>query len=392
MASCRANDAPPIAAIPPGDSLLVETDGGLALVETPSGRVLATARPAAAAWDGSALAGSTADGLNVLDSRGRVAYAVPDAGGLGPRVVSPGGERVALATGAASPYRPQGRTETTISIVGRGGELERLTLPGCVEPEAFGLQGNLLYVLDYLPPTAPDRYRVRMVDLTTKQYSPLLTRDKALIPPGSEEEMRGEGRQGVYDEAHALLFTLYTHQPGHEHTRDLLRGARADAPDVHAFVHTLSLDGQFAYCIDLPAPFGEAPASAHAIAIARLSGVPFVVDIAHATVAEIDPQELTVRRVVAAAFPASDGPATVAVSPDGSRVFVGAGSQIHVLDRTTLAAVASWTPGGEVRGIVPGPQAVWVGSPGSIAALDPASGAVRTRSAVPGLTSLLRSV
>ena len=47
---------------------------------------------------------------------------------------------------------------------------------------------------------------------------------------------------------------------------------------MHAFVHTLSLDQCFAYCIDLPAPFGEGPAEGHAIAVGRSGGRPVVVD------------------------------------------------------------------------------------------------------------------
>ena len=104
-----------------------------------------------------------------------------------------------------------------------------MELPGNLEPEAFSAAGERLFVLDYLPPAAPDRYRVRMVNLATGKLEPLLTPAKSVVPPGAEEEMRGEGRQAVYDAGRQLLFTLYTHQPDHLHTRDLLAGARPGA-------------------------------------------------------------------------------------------------------------------------------------------------------------------
>ena len=115
-------------------------------------------------------------------------------------------------------------------VAGSAGQRSRVELPGNLEPEAFDITGQVLFVLDYLPPVAPDRYRVRVVDLHPRQLQPLFTRLKSVVPPGAEEEMRGEGRQAVYGTRKARqLFTLYTHQPEHEHTRDLINGAREDA-------------------------------------------------------------------------------------------------------------------------------------------------------------------
>jgi len=398
LAACRPDgpDDATRADIRPADLLLVATASGLALIDARDARVVAGPRHGIAAWDGSAIVAdehrTASTQIEVRGRTGALSYGVAMPGSLGARVVSPGGAAVALTSGSAeadTPFRPTGRNTTTIVIAGSGGERTRLTLPGCVEPEAFGTADQLLYVLDYLPPTKPDRYRVRLVDLATGQMQPLFTRDKKVIPPGAEEEMRGQGRQAVYASGHHLLFTLYTHQPDHQHTRDLLNsGARADAPHVHAFVHTLALDGQFAYCIDLPAPFGEGPAEGHAIALSRYGVNPIVVDAASGTVAQIDGTALTVSRT--ATFPNGGSPVAAAISPDDRTAYIGAGEAIHVLRSGVLTTVAQWRIPASVQGLAVSEDGsrLWVGQPDRALALDTASGREVDTVAIPGLTSM----
>ena len=241
LGACSPDRTPEAKAPPPPrlrDRLLVETAAGLAIVDVSTSRYLWEPGPGVAAYDGSGLAsvltvkGRTRITVGGLD--GKTVYGADAAGILSPRAVSPGGVKVALVAGSGdqpaartgSVYRPAGRRETTIVVVDSSGERYRLTVPGCVEPEAFATQSESLFVLDYLPPRAPDRYRVRVLDLATGKFHALSTRDKKPIPPGAEEEMRGQGRQAVYSPRHRMLFTLYTHQPDHQHTRDLL-AARA---------------------------------------------------------------------------------------------------------------------------------------------------------------------
>ncbi|MFD0741297.1 hypothetical protein ACFQ1L_04590 [Phytohabitans flavus] len=217
------------------------------------------------------------------------------------RVVSAEGRLVALA----SPAGP--RSRTTIAVADGSGERSRVDLPGNLDPEAFDVTGQYLFVLDYLPPTAPDRYRVRALNLRSGALEPLLNREKAVLPPGAEEEMRGQGRQAVYDAGRQQLFTLYTHQPDHVHSRDLLAGARDDAPHVHAFVHTLNLGARWAYCIDLPEPFGVRAAERHAIALSGDGQRLCVVDAVTSTVAVIDPTGLNVVSTMPLAAPTGEG-------------------------------------------------------------------------------------
>lgn len=353
--------------------------------------------------DGSRVIGTetTAAGTRVVTydpADGRVLSGGVLRGALTPRVCSVDGRLVALASGTSlagaggGPYRPVGRERTTIVVADSSGERFRLDLPGNLEPEAFSTTGDGLFALDYLPPTRPDRYRVRLIDLPERQLRPLYTRDKVPVPAGAEEEMRGDGRQAVYDPARKVLFTLYTHQPGHQHTRDLL-GARPGRPDVHAFVHTLHLEQMWAYCVDLPAPFGDSPAEGHALALGQRL---HVVSTADRLVATVDPDALTVSAVTpfdGAGTPAhASGEATAAVTADG-RLVIGAGDRISVLPAGGGRPSASWSVTPPVRGLTLGAAGdrVHVGLDGAVATYQLWNARELARIRVPGLVKLWRA-
>jgi hypothetical protein len=402
LGPCQPDGSAPVATAPrPPGLLLVETSTGLALVDTRDARMVAGPRSGVNAWDGSSIVSTAATGssgtrVEVRDRTGALRYNLDVAGALTPRVVSSEGHYLALASGSAAgstPYRPVGRAETTIVVAGPAGERVRLVLPGCVEPEAFAPQGNVLYVLDYLPPLQPERYRVRAVDLGTGSMQQLLTRDKRVIPAGAEEEMRGEGRQAVYAATRTTLFTLYTHQPDHVHTRDLIGGgARDGAPHVHAFVHSLNLDQGFAYCIDLPAPFGEGAAEGHAIALSASGDQPYVVDANSGTIARLDGANLTVDKT-AKALPGGPDHASAVVSPDGVKLFVGTGSVVHVVRTADLSAETQWTVKSPVRGLAVSPSGahLWVGQTHGVVALDASSGREVATVPIPSLTGIIRA-
>jgi hypothetical protein len=372
------------------DMLLYETAAGTAVLDANTGKPKIAEAAGAVSANGRWLAAATPEGTStrVTTKRtfaGDVVSSATLRGGLSTRAVSPDGRLVALVEGTAGdPYRPTGRTATTIVVADGSGERSRFKLPGCVEPEAFGGQTGQLYVLDYLPPTAPERYRVRMVDMASGAFLPLLTREKRVIPPGGEEEMYGEGRQAVFDGGLARLFTLYVHGGDHKHTGNLI-GVRPANPDVHAFVHALAVNEGWAFCIDLPAPFGDGPPESHAIARSNNGSRLHVVAAASGAVAALDPNGLTVLRV--GAFEASPGSASVTFDSTGERLFVAAGTRVTVLDAQSLTTVAAWPLRAAARGV--GASGVlYVGQPNEIIALDMADGAVRQRFRVAGLSTL----
>jgi hypothetical protein len=206
---------------------------------------------------------------------------------------------------------------------------------------------------------------------------------------GAEEEMRGEGRQAVFAPSRQTLYTLYTHQPDHQHTRDLLAGGRESA--VHAFVHTLNLTEGWAYCLDLPEEFGQGPTAGHALAVGADGRQLFVADLTSGRLAVADTEQLKVDRVVP--IPTGTGTAFAVVAPGGGSLFLGAGSVVRAVRLPELRVAASWEVGGEVRGLALSGDGsrLFVGLPGAVAWRDPGTGAERGRLAVAGLTGLRRT-
>jgi hypothetical protein len=304
-----------------------------------------------------------------------------DAGWL-PRVIAPGGALCALTRTAAT-ARPAARKRTPLLVISGAGRRE-YDLTGVVEPDAFTRDGTGLFVLEWLPPDAPDQYRVRRLDLATGVLQPLLTRDKSRVPPGAEEEMRGDGRQAVLSPDQAVLYTLYTHQPGHRHTRDLLAGRPGG---VHAFVHVLHLAQGWAYCLDLPEPFGAGPAEGHAVAVSADGQRLAVADVTSGTVAYAGTTALTIDRVVTVA--AGAGSASLAFAADQQRLLLGAGKTVTVLGPGATVA-ARWSVPADVRGLGLSGDAsrVYVGGADEVIWLDGATGTPRGRAPVAALTAL----
>jgi hypothetical protein len=316
--------------------------------------------------------------LGLTDGVASRSIAVGD--GWIPRVVSGDGGSCALGRTPAS-VRPAARASSPL-LVTADGRQRRYDLSGVIEPDAFTTDGAGLFVLEWMPASAPDRYRVRLLDLATGVLQPLLTRAKTPVPAGAEEEMRGDGRQAVLSPGRQVLYTLYTHQRGHQHTRNLISGRPSH---VHAFVHVLHLTERWAYCLDLPRPFGEGPAEGHAIAISPDGRRLAVVDTNSGSLAYADTEALTISRVVRR-FPVS-GAASLLFGPD---LLVGVGTEVTVLDSVTDKVKGNWPVPSAVRGLGLSRDGsrVYVGGAGEVVWLDARSGAVQGRAAVPGLTGL----
>ena len=379
LSGCRDE---PRRAVPVPDVVVAGTREGLVVLGGPHRRGLG--REAVTSADG-AIAGALGrddagrPALVRLDpATGELGRPLPLAAGWLPRVITADGANCALTRTAAA-----ARARTAIMVVS-GTEQREYELSGVVEPDAFTRDATGLFVLEWLPSTAPDHYRVRRLDLATGSLEPLLTRDKSPVPAGAEEEMRGDGRQAVLSPDRQVLYTLYTHQPGHLHTRDLLAGRSGG---VHAFVHVLHLAEGWAYCLDLPDPFGQGPAEGHALAVSadgqRLA-------IAHAMAGSVlyaDTAELAIDAT--AAVPAVAGAASLAFAPDGQRLLLGAGRTVTVL-KPGGPVQARWTVPAPVRGLGVSRDAarVYVGGADEVLWLDAATGGVRGRAPVSGLTEL----
>ncbi|MDY7083963.1 MAG: hypothetical protein SYR96_02540 [Actinomycetota bacterium] len=375
LAGCRSQKAP---ATPVPDVVLAGTPGGVVRLAGDGTRSLGTG--SVLSRDGAVAYAVEGESLVRIDAAtGAPLQKQSIGGGWVPRVVAESGRACVLTrTPAADP--PAGRTSTPVLVARAGGE-KTFDLPGCVEPDALTSDDRGLFVLDWLPAGRPGHYRVRLLSLGDGTVASLLTRDKRPIPEGAEEQMRGRGRQAVYLRDRQTLYTLYTHQPEHQHTRDLLGGTRSQ---VHAFVHVLHLSEQWAYCLDLPAPFGEGPAEGHALAVdgQRIA----VLDTASGSIAYASTESLAIEKV--ARTKAGGGRAALG-SGRGGRLFAADGTTVHVLDGGGVTD--TWELPGAARGLCLSPDGsrLYAGVASAVAWLDAASGALRGRAQVTGPVTVL---
>ena len=146
--------------------------------------------------------------------------------------MAPDGRWVALRTAnrdtANSPA-----TKLVVFDTTAGAVTHQLLLAGDVEPEAFSVDGALVFALAY----HGDFYRVQTIDLATGARNDTSDRDKT----SPAEDMHGHAIRGVLSSGRTLLATLYRN-PGDE--------------EEPAFVHVLDLEHTWSYCADLPQPFG----------------------------------------------------------------------------------------------------------------------------------------
>ncbi|MGK5681148.1 YncE family protein [Actinoplanes sp. URMC 104] len=391
LAGCREPKPAAAGPAPVPEVLLAGSRNGV--VRLSGGETRPIGARSAASRDGRAVYVADDDGLRRLDAAtGASLQEHKFGGGWVPRVVAESGDACVLATTPAT-EPPTGRTTSSL-LVTTGSLPQKFHLPGCVEPDAFTSDRTGLFVLDWLPAGKPDHYRVRLLDFADGKLYPLLTRDKQAVPAGAEERMRGRGRQAVHSPDRQTLYTLYTHQPEHQHTRNLLGGTRSH---VHAFVHVLHLTERWAYCLDLPDPFGHGPAEGHALAADGQHIV--VLDTASGSLAYAGAATMAIERVVR--IPAGGGLASLALGPDG-RVYAAAGSTVSVLDRGDDRVLDTWTLPSPARGLrlgralaagggtsPGGRRFLYAGGDDEVVWLDAASGRLAGRARVEGLTELL---
>lgn len=320
----------------PTEMLFIRTPTGIATLDPTAERITFQARNAVASHDWSRVYRTEIkQGFTHVSatepSLGEVASKWDVAGELDVKVVSADGTRAAL--GLPKPNGnayPAGRESTLIVIATEGqAEPRRLELPGNFEPEAFSRDGSGLFVIEYLPALAPDRYRVRLLNLNSAAVTAVSSPDSQL-----QESMKGTARTQAMSPDGNQLYTLYS-----------LDGQ----PTQGTFIHVLSLDQNWAHCIDLPPPLGVHTGTDVALTTSP-DGHIFVVDVGNGMIAEVDPsKQKVIRSERFVANPSGDKP-KVSVSEIG-RVFVGSGSRVISFDPKTLKAERSWRIGGNVSGV-----------------------------------------
>jgi DNA-binding beta-propeller fold protein YncE len=364
-------------ATPLTDFVVVDSPQGLVGFDFATRRPSFSSTPAVATADWSTLFTADSSTLSRLDARtGSVLDTRPVPAGLQPVAVSTDGTKVALAAPEeASTWPPVGRTSSRIAVADTSSQTPPriFDLKGNYEPDAFSTDDQTLFVLEYQPPSKPDRYYVRRLDLRTGAVSGVGSRSKVAVP---EENMRGTRRQHVLSPDHKTLYTLYTNQPDHLHSRDLAAGLTQSTGDVYAFVHVLSLSDGWAFCVDLPQPLGMGPAEAHAMALSPDGRWLFVVDRSSGAIVVVDAEQLDVRSTAKiGADPLADRAAAVVGRDD--TLFIGLANEIVGLNPRSLAVQqhipSPATP--NALGMSPDGQRLFVATADTLYALEATTGA-----------------
>ena len=313
------------AAVPPVDLLVLRGRRDARAVNAATGAVVSAAKNGLPTPAGALLVGTSTTGrLSLVDTRtGETTAAGGARAGLVPAVTTRDGREVALIAAPSKPrtsgYIAPARRVTHITVSGARefGKSTAYDLQGNFEPEAFSDDGRQLFLVEYLPAMAPDRYRIRQLDLDAGTVNGVYGPQKTLL----DEQMRGIGRMHVLDQGRAVLYTLY-------------KTVGSD----QAFVHTLHLDGNWAHCIVLPGDFGRGGADA-VIALAP-DGILYAWD--GAVLAVIDGPNMLVRRTVAVRDRQPGTTPAIAIAPDGTVVTV-AGQAVTELAGSSLEARPTWS-------------------------------------------------
>jgi YVTN family beta-propeller protein len=183
-------------------------------------------------------------------------------------------------------------------------------------------------------------------------------------------------------------------QPGDRHARDQITAGGAGQPDphAHAFVHVLSLRQGWAFCLDLPMPFGIGQANAHALTVSPDGRNLYIADRSSGIVAVADTEKLNVTQIVDVGkdLAADHGIAGAQVGPRKTLYLTG-GVEVVALNATTLFPERRWRIGGPSSGLVISPDGrrLYVGAGDRVDIFDTATGSRLGRLAAPGLEIVL---
>lgn len=343
-----------------GEPLYLGTGAGVSVVDSSTGDATFSARDALPSGDWSLVfsARPTKNGATVVEAieptTGTVVRSQQFDDALSVRAVSRDGSLVALMPrepdryGGYGLYKPVSRDTTTILLTRLvGSAAQRIDLDANVEPEAFTTDNAALFVVRFSPPLHPDRYRVSRLDLASGKLGSVYTNQKEL-----QGNMRGNAYTQVLAPDGSRLYTFYKKNNG------------------EAFVHVLSLDQQFANCVDLPKGFGKDP-SAVAITTTPTGDGIVVYDGLGRQIVELDAAQLRVTRaerfrgLAASHFP-------VAATATDDSVFLARDNTVVALDRSRLRSTAEWTTKGAVQALKLGTNGlVLVAEHNRVTAIDP---------------------
>jgi len=243
------------------------------------------------------------------------------------RVVSPEGDAVALMAPRTTTglYVPEPRETTEIYVARTDGSTwRRYALEGNYEPEAFSVNTQTLFLLKFLPADNPDHYEVHRLDLETgaviNDYTPEV---------GLDTWMKGHARSQVTAPDGRFLYTLYSLDHGEDPIKD---PALDNSPNYYAFIHVISLEEEWSFCIFLPGPFGQGSVDSIGLAVSPDGTTLAAVDRRSGLLVEVDTAELEItRRNMIGPNPDAQGQVPMAIDPAGI-IYLADGSYVNSLE------------------------------------------------------------
>lgn len=266
-------------------------------------------------------------------------------GRLSVRVVSPGGDLVALMRPAETPglYVPEPRTATTIYVARTDGSpWRRYSLEGNFVPEAFTTSGETLFLLKFLPAEDPYYYEVHRLDLASGELLDTFVPEIEVEP-----SMRGHARSQVMTPDGKSLLTLYSLEPSEERIANPLDPNRAH----YSFVHVISLEEESSFCIFLGSPFGQGEVDNMGMALSPDGNTLVVVDLGTGSVADIDLPTNEVTRTNHIGFmpvQPNDDQIELAMGADQT-LYLGWYEGVTAYDPIDRNIVTGWAAEGEIQ-------------------------------------------
>jgi hypothetical protein len=335
--------------LPEGALFTTGDDGSVSLFDTVTGEWVYQVPDAALAHDRSTLFQATAvDDETVLTAFDPATTAEMQAqripGRLQIRVVSPQGDAVALMEPRTTTglYEPEPRDSTDIYVARTDGSTwRRYVLEGNYEPEAFSVNTQTLFLLKFLPADNPDHYEVHRLDLETgaviNDYTPEV---------GLDTWMKGHARAQVTAPDGRFLYTLYSLDEGEDPIKD---PALENSPDYHAFVHVISLEEEWSFCIFLPMRFGQQSVDSIGLAVSPDGSALAAVDKRTGVLVEIDTAKLEIsRHNIIGQYPEAEGPVPMAIDPAGT-IYLADGGYVSSLEPENRNYGAGMETAGIVR-------------------------------------------
>jgi hypothetical protein len=355
-----------------GEFLLVTTNDGIGVVDASTGELRLDLVGAVAAPDWSELYRAQSDGTETtiewIDAAsGSVASATTIRGDLRIHVVSPDGRIALMPATPEAAWVP--RTVTPLVILDvSSGEVQRFSLPGNLEPEAFSTDESQLFMLRYQPATAPTSYRVTSLTLRSGRVGAVFGPSKGAKVV---ENMTATRVHQAMSPSEDVLFTLYTNQPP-----EFLEGvATVDAEHALAFIHTLNLEYGTAVCIGLPKSFGTVSTQASALAASPDGRFVYAVDARHGVIASMRSRGFKVSEHDVDLSTLGHGPISASVSTDGATLFLAGSAGVMALDTGTFSPQPLAPTPGSVTGLALSTdgERLFASWDGGIGLLDPIS-------------------